>query len=201
MNEKQHKPSDSLKIRQENKKKRDEEIENSEMDKYDFKRVKKHLSNLETVEEKLICLINLRADYLQQKENIPRGDWYKPEFNELCDAEINKLKELKELKLNKTKGIKHSDLRLDRAVLLMHYIFKAAKVNCHNTKKAKVINFLTGFSENTSGDKFSALYSKSEKNFVDFEKDVEIVNSYLKMLGLTEMVEVLNKDVEDFQDD
>ncbi len=48
---------------------------------------------------------------------------------------------------------------------------------------------------------FPDFIQNPKKTLLIFEKDVEIVNSYLKMLGLTEMVEVLNKDVEDFQDD
>ena len=60
---------------------------------------------------------------------------------------------------------------MERAVLFFHYLCKLLQTNCDNKKKAKVINFFTGYSENTTGQKFSNLFEKANTNFQDFEDD------------------------------
>ncbi len=90
---------------------------------------------------------------------------------------------------------KELGLSLDRATLFMNYLFTFAKVNCQNTRKAKVISFLTGYSTNTIGDKLSALHSKADDNFIAYEEDMKIVRKYFESLGLTEIVNMIDKDL------
>jgi hypothetical protein len=70
-----------------------QKIESSEINKYNFSKMKKHLSELFSYESQLEYLVNIKADYLQERINMPRLD-HLPEFNELCDAEITRIKEL-----------------------------------------------------------------------------------------------------------
>ncbi len=117
-----------------------------------------------------------------------------------CKIEIKRLEQLSELEVKLEQGTddikKHKDLTLDRATLLLNYLFTFAKANCHNTKKSEVISFLTGYSENTVGDKLSALYSKADENFVAYEKDMKIIRKYFEKLGLSKIVELIDRDLE-----
>ncbi len=178
--------------------------------KYDFEKVLEHLETLSDYKEKIAYLIQQKTKYEQNhiglalnfaKEkglalNFGRGK----NFAEKCQLEIDKLEKLRQLEVTPkqtTDSIKkHKDLTLDRATLLLNYIFTYAKTNCHNTKKAEVISFLTGYSENTIGDKLSALHSKADDNFINYEKDMMIVRKYFENLGLSEIVEMIDRDLE-----
>jgi hypothetical protein len=89
---------------------------------------------------------------------------------------------------------KHKDLTPDRATLFLNYLFTFSKANCHNTQKAKVISFLTGYSENTIGDQLSALHSKADDNFVAYERDMKI-RKHFENLGLSEIVKIIDGDL------
>ena len=91
---------------------------------------------------------------------------------------------------------KHTDLTLERAVLAMNYLLRFAKVNCHNTDKAKFISFLTGYSENTIAQKFSTLHKKEDANFTAYEKDMKVIRKYFEKLGLNEIVKMIDNDLE-----
>ena len=79
------------------------ENEDDEMNNFDFERVKTHISKMFSYESQLEYLVNKRADYLQKRLNLPRFDAHLPEFNELCDAEIIRIKEL--INICELKGI------------------------------------------------------------------------------------------------
>ena len=94
------------------------------------------------------------------------------------------------------------DLTLDRSVLFIDYILRYLKTSCQNTDKAKVISFLTGYSEQKIAQAFSRLEKEklemkertelSEK----FSKDIEIVCKYLQILQLNEIENLMYKDLE-----
>ncbi len=74
-----------------------EEIENksvNQIDYFNFKRVKKHLSELFSYENQLEYLVNIKAEYIQNTSNLPQLVKGMREFDELCDAEITRIKEL-----------------------------------------------------------------------------------------------------------
>lgn len=62
-------------------------------DYFDFERVKAHISNFFSYEKQLEYLIHIKAEYIQKAPNVPEVVG-KRRFNELCDAEITKIKEL-----------------------------------------------------------------------------------------------------------
>ena len=168
-------------------------------DKFDFQKTLEHSETLSDYKEKIAYLIQQKTKFEQNQKG---SDWNldnEKNFAEKCQLEIDKLEKLRQLEATPkqtTDGIKkHKALTLDRATLLLNYLFTYTKANCHNTKKAEVISFLTGYSENTIGDKLSALHSKADDNFINYEKDMMIVRKYFENLGLSEIVEMIDRDL------
>ncbi len=170
-----------------------------------FEEILEHLETLSTLREKIAYLIKEKIQY--EQNHFLLDERTRPTLAEKCKLEITKLQEIARLEAsaNSSKpkqdepnhNIKrHKDLTLDRATLLMNYLFTFAKVNCHNTKKAEVISFLTGYSENTVGDKLSALHSKADENFTAYEKDMKIIRKYFEKIGLSEIVELIDRDLD-----
>ncbi len=132
-------------------------------------------------------------------------------FMEKCKIHIKRYEKLLELEnegLEKTVTLeegqieskdnikKHKDLTLDRAALFFNYLFSYAKADCHNTKKAEVISFLTGFSNNTIRQKLSNLYSKdNDKSLSAYKEDMRIVRKYFEELGLSEIVDLIDREL------
>ena len=65
-----------------------------EWDYFDFERVKEHISDYFSYEEKLEYLVNIKAEYTQKTPNLPQLVKGQREFDELCEAEISRIKEL-----------------------------------------------------------------------------------------------------------
>jgi len=163
----------------------------------------KHLETLPSEKDRIAYLIQRRAEEQQSRQY-----WKLPGEKTLAEKyglEIDKRKELMKLEESQAASItdvkKHKDLTLDRAVLLVDYIFKAAKVNCKNTQKAKVISFLTGYSENTIVQSFSRIEKEKleiedESEISDkFYNDMKIVRDYVEKIGLAEAVKIIDKDL------
>lgn len=97
---------------------------------------------------------------------------------------------------------KHQDLTLDRSVLFMDYLFKYLRIDSMNTEKAKVIAFLTIFSEKKIAQAFSRLEKEKlemkEKMELSnkFSKDIEVVRKYLKQINLEKVEELMDNDLE-----
>lgn len=176
----------------------DDEDESEETDPYDFDAVLEHLKSLPTYGEKIAYLVKQKYEYDQK---FGGSSWSNPSFTRSCRLEIEKLEKLAKLQSasqpKATEAGKHQDLTLDRATLFMNYLLAFSKANCHNTKKAEVISFLTGYSKNTIGDKLSALHSKADDNFVAYEKDMKIVRKYFESLGLSEIVKMIDRDLKE----
>lgn len=160
---------------------------------------KKHLKTIPTYKEKIAYLIKEKTRYEQNQSGLDRNTNSEKSFAEKCDLEIKKLTELRSLEqkeiVSKESLKKHKDLTLDRATLFLNYLFTFARANCHNTKKAEVISFLTGYSKNTIGDKLSSLHSKADENYLSYKKDMEVISQYFESLGLPEIVEMINRDL------
>lgn len=156
-----------------------------------------HIETLPTVEQKISYLIIEKTRSEQDDYEYARRGF--KSFAEKCDLEINKLKELERLNSKPEQGSKvinkHKDLTLDRATLFFSYLLTYSKAKGPNTKKAEVISFLTGFSKNTINNKLSTLHSKADDNFVQYENDMKIVRKYFEKLGLSEIVEIIDRDL------
>lgn len=165
----------------------------------EFQELLKRLKTIRTYKDKIAYLIKEKIQYEQNQSGLDKNIENEKTFAEKCDLEIKKLTDLKSLEQNevvsKESLKKHKDLTLDRATLFLNYLFTFAKANCHNTKKAEVISFLTGYSKNTIGDKLSSLHSKADENYLNYKKDMEIVSKYFQNLGLSEIVEMINRDL------
>jgi hypothetical protein len=165
----------------------------------EFQELLKHLKTLHSYKEKIAYLIKEKTRYEQNQSGLEWNIDNEKTFPEKCDLEIKKLMELRSLEqkevVSKESLKKHKDLTLDRAALFLNYLFKGAGANCHNTKKAEAISFLTGYSKNTVGDKLSSLHSKADENFLNYKKDMEIIRKYFESLGLSEIVEMINRDL------
>lgn len=184
---------------------------------FEFDLVKGHLKTLPDDKAKIIYLIEAKTDYEQQRF---KYEFESPTFDQKCELEIEKLTKLSQLKtIPEQKEISAKDaiqtnekigereakqkalgLTQDRAVWAMNYLFTAAKVNCHNTEKAKFISFLTGFSE----AKIAQSFSRIEKLKLELEEktefskknsdDYDVIRNLFGILHLTEIQEQIEKD-------
>ncbi len=165
---------------------------------FDFDETLKHLKTLPKNEEKIVYLIKIKTYFEQFHESESGMDY--PNFVRNCNLEIEKLKELMNLEesQNTSKdGIKkHKDLTLDRAVLAMSYLLDELKVKCPLSKKKEFIDFITPFSPNTIKTKLENLHEKQDKNFVEYEKDLETINKHFENLGLVKIVKQIKEDLE-----
>ncbi|MCA1625458.1 MAG: hypothetical protein LC768_09810 [Acidobacteria bacterium] len=177
----------------------DEDVTNDpEQILFDFKEVLKHLETFSTYKEKITYLIQRKTDY-EQNRMLLDDAWGTP-FHEKCQLEIEKLEKLAMLEAtqieSKNSIKKHKDLTLDRAVLAMSYLLDELNVKCPLSKKKEFIAFLTPFSPNTIKTKLENLHEKQEKNFVEYEKDLETISKYFENLGLVKIVEQIKEDLE-----
>lgn len=115
------------------------------------------------------------------------NNFQQSENDKKCERELNQ---------------KELGLTLDRATLFIDYLFKYAKIDCKNTDKAKIIAFLTGYSEQKIAQAFSRL-EKEKNDFTDkesssekFSNDIEIVRKYFKILKSDEIQKVIDDDLE-----
>lgn len=175
------------------------ELEEETPNPFDFDSVLKHIKTLPTAREKIAYLIEKRTAYNQSSLSFWNLD--PPSFAEKCKMEIEKIEKLEHLqpvpKIKTVEVGKHKDLTLDRATLILSYLFTYAKANCHNTKKAEAISFLTGFSSETIRQKLSNLHSKdNDKSFYAYKEDMRIVRRYFENLNLPEIVKMIDRDLE-----
>jgi len=138
-------------------------------------------------------------------------------FDERCDLEISKYKELAELeresnatreakasgKANKSKG----ELTAEQAVIFFHYFFLAGGVDSEliGENKIAVVASVTRWSRNSISN---ILYDKkgggifrnaNGDDYVKFEADMQIVKSLYQKLGLTTVVKMIDDDIEDIE--
>jgi uncharacterized transporter YbjL len=84
----------------------------------------------------------------------------------------------------------------------LDYLFELSAVNCRKTEKAKVISFLTGFSESKIEQTFSKIerekleYTKKNEFSKKFSDDIEIVRKYFKILKLEKAINKITQDLE-----
>lgn len=125
-------------------------------------------------------------------------------FIKLCDINIRRLEALRDLEKPKEESqplidqatAKNGDRSLDRTLLFLNYLFTNAKVDCKNTKKAKTISFLTGYSEERIRQKLSSIHGKdNDKSFKTYREDMRTVHDYFSLVGLTEIAESVERDL------
>jgi len=165
-----------------------------------FQELLKHLETLPNSKDKIAYLVKEKTKAEQNQRGLNFSWGNELSFSEKCNLEIEKLKELMNLEesQNDSKdGIKkHKDITLDRAVLAMSYLLDELKVKCQLSKKKEFIDFITPFSPNTIKTKLENLHEKQDKNFVEYEKDLETINKHFENLGLVKIVKQIKEDLE-----
>lgn len=175
-----------------------------------FKSLKRDLDTLGTIDEKIAYVIKQKCWYLQADDVILTDDNPELPFDKKCDLELEMLRELKALELEKERlertlpleerqaqskgGIKkHKDLTIDRAILLMKHLAPRL-IGCDQNKVAEIIAFLIGRDSEAVRQRFSKLKNKFLDQPEAYNDDVKIVCEYLNLIGLTNEAERLKKD-------
>lgn len=167
---------------------------------FNFDTVLTHLETLNDYSDKIAYLIEVKTIYQQ---NPPLGVGYEyPNFIEKCNLEIEKLEKLLQLKSipvqteqNVVEVKKNRDLTVDRSIFLLNYLIPSF-TNLEATKKAKFINFLTGFDYETIRQRFSSIPRKEADQLQSFKKDMDIIIRYLDDLGLRDLTMKIKKDLD-----
>jgi len=74
------------------------------------------------------------------------------------------------------------------------------KVKENNTKKAGFASFLTGYSDNTLRQSWSNIHRKGDEKDPSWESDMRIVRGHFEELGLSEVVKLIDNDLESQSD-
>lgn len=176
----------------------DEEIETPKQ-KDAFAEILEHCETLPSNKEKIAFLLKEKTKDAQN-HTVNKMDFSFVEektIAEKCELEINKLRELMKLEEsqnNSKNGImKHKDLTIDRAILLMKSLAPRL-TGCDQNKVADVIAFLTSFESESIRINFSEIKNKFANKPEAYNKDVKIVCEYLNLIGLTNEAEKLKRD-------
>lgn len=92
-------------------------------------------------------------------------------------------------------------LNREVAYLFVDYLFDFAKINCPNTQKAEIVEFLTGFSSKqlvkvpSSFEKFKLQIEDGDESDENFTNDLKVIRKYFEELGLIEIVNKIDKDL------
>lgn len=175
-----------------------------------FEGLKKRLDGLDTLDEKIACVIRERTRYLQGDTLIYSRSVSSVPFEKQCDLELEMLKELRTMEqkeivskhIIQSKGKigerearqKSLGLTRNRAFLAMNYLLNNLRADCKNTKKIEFISFLTGYSRNTIEQAFSELNKELYLNSDAYKNDVKVIFKYFKNLGLTELANQVIRD-------
>lgn len=167
-----------------------------------FQEVLEHLETLPTHKEEIAYLIQKQTAY-EQNKGLEFTFAGQKTFGEKCQLEINKREKLMRLETtpkqtaSKDDIKKHEEARLDRVVLAMNYLLDCAGVSedCQKSKKINFIDFVTPFSRNTIKNQLDNLHEKSDTDGVKYEEDMKIIRRYFQHLGLTEVVERIDRDL------
>lgn len=90
--------------------------------------------------------------------------------------------------------LKNQRMTLDRAILFVNYLSEFLQVNPTNVNKAKVINFLTGFSQTKIEQKFSTINKKNLDSPNTYVEDIKTIRKAFELLGLDEIVKMIDND-------
>jgi hypothetical protein len=169
-------------------------------DRFDFDKMKLHLETLTDIKAKIKYLIEIKTEYQQQDVLTQiQGDW----FDDKCDKEIKKLKKLMALdSSDKTQSeaqgqpVNHSpEHTTARQVLAIYFLLQYTKTDCPNTAKADFIAFLTNKSRERIRQFLSGLYKSKNENYTKWEKDMRYVRAHFEALGLTEIVKMIDNEL------
>ncbi len=168
-------------------------------------KVKPHLETLPNLKAQLRYLYQVRAEF-EQADMLTRmigEDGFDTPFLKKCDSEIQKLKLLLALEQSEMQGDgKDKKDKRDKGgtqyqnLLTIHYLLLYARANSHNTKKAKFASFLTGYGEESFRRQWSNIHQKANESGQIWEKDMQAVRGYFEALGLSEVVKLIDNDLD-----
>lgn len=173
-------------------------------DRYNFDEVKKHIETLQSDKEKITYLIDIKAEY-NQNRNIFH---FSPEvpFGRKCDLEIERIKELANIADNKKNVIQKSDLAKysnSQIVLIFFYFFKFTGIEPRVTTDiapiAKFLHLIT--SKNFSKTPNSDFYKKLSQapNHVGNKqllKDLKLIKPLFADVELNEIVKMIDNEID-----
>ncbi|MEJ7862371.1 MAG: hypothetical protein WKF90_12140 [Pyrinomonadaceae bacterium] len=194
---------------------------------YHFNLVDEYIETIEDLDAKLLFLLEIKTDFerdvkrlwvIQSHSNRNYGLSDAFNFGELCQIEVDKIKELQEFAWRKKErespeenlpiNIAQTQLREDtykkrsgggshyQNLLAMHYLLEYLKAKDNKSAKARFASFLTGFSKNTFYNDSFNIHAKQDEDGVKWEKDMELVKSFFTDLGLNEIVRMIKNDLD-----
>ena len=186
-------------------------------DKFDFEKVKKNISGLSEIKEKIIYLTEIVTEYKQEKggylEEISFGV---TTFTQKCELEITKLKEILALEKQTTKNpkkeivIKHEQpykpqfgsFTQTQIIIVFYYFFKLNRLEIRTdidvAPVAKFIHLLVGkeFKTIQNSDIYKKLSLAPDiKVGAELIKDLVIIKPFFEMVQLTEIVKMIDNDI------
>jgi hypothetical protein len=164
---------------------------------FDFNLIKSHLKTLPNDAQRARYLIEAKTEFKQ--DDFFRRDM--DNFVDKCDLELKKMSQLAVLKENEKRDRKTHGGSQDQNILAMYYLLDFLKAKGTATDKANFISFLTGFNSEKCRQLLSNPTKKANVNFTAFEKDIQEVQKHFQRLGLTELVKMIDNEIEDIKKD
>lgn len=180
------------------------ELQPGKENKYDFQKVKQQLATLATVNDKIKYLIEIKTDFLQNKDDlfIEKGT----PFDRKCELEINKLEKglLFEAHTTTPKAKPHlGKYSNSQLVLIFYYFFSFTGVepraNVDVAPVAKFLHLITGksFSNIQSSDFYKKLL-KAPNHIADKKliEDLNHIRPLFKKAELNEIVKMIDNEID-----
>lgn len=180
---------------------------NHPINKYSFRKAKIHLETLPDINLKIKYLIEIKNEY---RQDILTSNYFeiteKNTFDQKCDLEIAKLREISALELQSSQPKQKQ--QFDRftnsqIVLIFYYFFKlnglVPRVSIDIAPIAKFIHLITGkdFKTIPNSDFYKKLQTvpnfKSDKELIS---DLEVIKPLFKMVQLNEIVKMIDNEIE-----
>ncbi|MFP5265563.1 MAG: hypothetical protein ACLGJB_27050 [Blastocatellia bacterium] len=173
-----------------------EEIRNE----FDFYKVKQHLETLPDTKARIQYLIERKTEYEQQ--GIVDQPQYE-RFDQKCDLEIKKLEKLmaleilsesrKEPQAESEAVTRNPEFTTARQVLAIHYLLQYRQMTqATNADVARFIEFLTGKNNKNIYKRVCNPLGSRDKELTD---DLRFIRAFFEKLGLTEIVKMINNEI------
>lgn len=178
----------------------DDGLQPREENRFDFDRVKQHLETLPDIQDRIRYLIEIMVEFKQQ-DSINQFPF---DFEHKCNREIQKLRRLVDLdESNKLQTdikagafeptTRHAEFTTARQVLAIHYILEYCKViKGNNADVARFIEFLTGKNYKNIYTRVCNPLGSRDK---ELNQDLRYVRDFFEKLGLTEIVKMINNEI------
>jgi hypothetical protein len=166
--------------------------------KFDTTKVKQHLETLPDDKSRVLYLDELKTEYEQEDTGWGGFEWG-ISFPKWCELEIKRLERRMKLERSGSKSVSKEKRAKGgthyQNLLALYYLLHYLRADDNATSKAKFASFLTGFSENTFRQQWSTVHWKKDKDGVAWEDDMKIVRSFFRELGLSEVVKLIDNDL------